>query len=786
MSKLYSALLAASAMTAVGAANAQSLPQGQAPATTPNAPPDAGQVSTAPAPSANGAGTTDTAQQQPADVGGVQDIIVTATRRSANLQTVPATIQAFQASNLAAQGIRTVAEISRVVPGLVVTRNATSTNLYLRGVGTQSVGFTTEAPVAVYIDGLYLPNPGSSVFSFNNIERVEVLKGPQGTLYGRNTTGGLIQVITRDPSREAHVDASVGYANYDTLSLNFYGSAPLTSTLSANLAVTHTKQSDGWGTNPLLGTDTQKLDETGVQGKLLWQPGGGSKVTLRGMYVHVNTDQGVVVGIYPGAVGIDGTRYQGEYNISDRRDGNAVSDLYTTSLKIEQELGFANLMSLTGYIDSKGVAQVNQLGIPGNPVNGQSGQFANFPGHSHTFSQEIQLSSKNNAASAFEWIGGLYYYHDNTMAGSEVFGTCVGTTCAGATPTRTIGFLHTRSYAGYGEGTYKITPRTRLTLGLRFTDDQKNISGYAQPLPGRPNTPVALPATAVLYPGAPYTGNPNGIETSTNYSRLTYKAVLAQDISDNIHAYASYNRGFRSGVFNPTNFSNQPTRPETLDAFEAGVKSDLFDRLLRVNIAAFHYDYKDIQLRTTAPPAPPGTAITFNAASGRVNGLDADLTLVPTRQLQVTGSLELLDTRFTSFPNTTCTVPRAITATVLGGNASVACDDTGHRFANAPARSFTLGAVYTIPTSIGSVALAANDVYKSRSFWDPSNRLSQAPYHLVNASVTLTTLKRNLDLQLFVRNLTRTRYFVLASESTDDVYTPGAPRTYGLTLGYHY
>lgn len=786
MKQICSSVAAIAAVLVAGSAYARSAPQGQTPVTTPNAPTDASRTATAAEPSAKGSGMS-APSDQAGDLAGLQDIVVTATRRSANLQTVPATVSAFQASTLAAQGIKSVADINRAIPGLIVTRNATSSNLYLRGVGTQSVGFTTEAPVAVYIDGLYLPNPGSSVFSFNNIERVEVLKGPQGTLYGRNTTGGLIQVITRDPSRDPHVDASVGYANYETFTANFYGSTPLTDTLAANIAVTHTGQKDGWGTNAFLGTDILTYHETGVQGKILWEPSSGTRISLRGLYDHVNTDQGVSVGIYPGAVAIDGTTYLGEYTIKDRRDGRAISDFYSTSLKIDQDVGFANLMSLTGYIDSKGNSQVSQLGIPGNPVNGRSGQFANFPGHSRTFSQELQLSSNNNSTSRFEWIAGLYYYHDNTRAGSEVFGTCVGTTCAGAVPTRTIGFLHTRSYAAYGEGTFKIRPRTRITLGVRYTKDQKSISGYAEPYPGLPNSPATLPATAIPYPGAPYAGNPNGIATSTSYSRPTFKAVLAQDLSESIHAYISYNRGFRSGGYNPTNFANAATKPEILDAFEAGIKSDLFDRLLRVNISGFHYNYSDIQLRTTAPPAPPGAAITYNAAEGRVNGMDADVTLAPARGLQITGSLELLYTHFSNFPNTICTVPRVIAPpAVLGGNASVACDNTGHRFANAPQTSFTLGAVYTIPTSIGSIALAANDAYKSRFFWDPSNRTSQEPYHLVNASVTWTTPKKDFDVQVFVRNLTKSRYFLLASEAANDVYSPGVPRTYGATIGFHY
>ena len=240
---------------------------------------------------------------------GVQDIIVTATRRSANLQTVPLAVTAIQANELSAQGLKTVADLPRMVPGLSTTRGSASTNIYLRGVGTSSSGFNTETPIATYLDGYYLPNTASTLFSFNNIERVEVLKGPQGTLYGRNATGGLINVITREPGRDTRVDASIGYGNYDTLSLNFYGSTPVSDTVSTGVAFTHTKQSDGWGRNVFTGNDNMKFRETGVQGKVRWEPSDATRVTLEGMYVDISSDQGLVDGIAPGSRGTDGTPF---------------------------------------------------------------------------------------------------------------------------------------------------------------------------------------------------------------------------------------------------------------------------------------------------------------------------------------------------------------------------------------------------------------------------------------------------------------------------------------------
>ena len=737
------------------------------------------------APASNMAAGPSSDKAEPQD--GVQVIIVTADRREADLQNVPATVAAIPAAELATLGVGTVAEITRLVPGLSLSRNGAGTNLYLRGVGTNSSGFNTEAPIAAYIDGFYLPNPGSTLFSFNNIERIEVLKGPQGTLYGRNATGGLVHVITRTPTQQPRIDASVGYGNYNTLSANFYGSAPLSDTVAASVAVTETNQKDGWGRNVFTGNDNMRRKETGVQGKVVWEPSARTAVTLQGMFVDVNSDQGINTAIYPGAVGTDGTPYLGRFRNSDRRDGTVDSQFYLAGLKVEQDLGFANLLSLTGYIHSEANFTPNLTGMPGSPVAGRSATNAVLFGESKTFSQELQLSSKTSSESPFSWIGGLYYYHDDTVAGSGVFGTCVGTVCAPTpVPTQTTGRPTTRSYAAYAESTYEFAARTRATLGLRYTRDEKALTGSTEPFPGLPNTPAVLPATVVLRPGDPYPGNPNGIDTAATFPKLTHKAVLAHDVTDRVHAYVSYNRGFKSGTFNPTNYSNQVSRPETLDAYEGGIKSELFDRMLRVNLAAFRYGYKDIQLRTSAAPAPPGTTITYNAATARVNGVDAEINFVPTRALSVTASATYLDAIYTSFPNATCTIPRVITATVLGGNSTVPCDNSGHRMINSSRWSYNLRGVYTLKTDVGSFALAASDSFKSRSYWDASNRLSQDPYHLVSTSLTWTSPKKVFDVQLYARNLTNSYYFVMATETSNDVYAAGAPRTFGVTIGTHF
>ena len=715
---------------------------------------------------------------------GIGEIIVTANKRSQNMQQVPIAIAAFTSETLTTQGVKSVVDLPQLTPGLGFTRTLVGTNAFLRGVGTTSAGYSTESPIATYVDGLYLPNSAASSFSFNNIERIEVLKGPQGTLYGRNTTGGLIHVITKEPGDVASVDMSASYGNYDTVQANFYGSTPITDTLAVNFAALYIDQGDGWGKNLFTGSDVYKFRDHGFQGKIRWQPTPDTKITLRGFYDKVHTDQGNAVAMYPGSVGTDGSVYQGEYRINTRFDPHAMQRQYSVSLKAEQGLGFATLTSTTGYINNKSFAEQTQGSILGQPILNQGAIFLGGLQTAKTFSQELQLASDNPAA-PFQWIIGGFYYHDKTMILTDVYGTCVGAVCdpnPRLAPLRTTGFQKTKSYSVYGEGTYDLTDTTRLTLGLRYTSDRKELDGTLVPLPGRPNSIPALPPSV-----AP---SPHGvIDTEVTFDKLTWRVVLAQDLSDDVHAYASYNRGFKSGGYNPISFTNPPSRPEVLDAYEVGVKSELFDRMLRLNVSGFYYDYKDIQLRTTAPPAPAGGSILLNAASAHIKGVDVDFEFAPVRGLMINGGLEYLDAKYHEFPNGTCTVARPVVGGI-GGTITLPpaqCTLDGYRLPQAPKFSYSIGVTYSVDTGIGTFDFNANDGYKSTFVWEPDNRLKQKGYHLINASVTWTPEDSPFSLQLYGRNLGGVYYFTSAANAGgNDGHLPGAPRTYGVKARYQF
>ncbi|KKC27173.1 hypothetical protein WP12_04430 [Sphingomonas sp. SRS2] len=733
------------------------------------------------------------AAEAQADDVGVADIIVTANRRSENLQKVPISIAAFDNETLTQLGIQSTTDLPQITPGLVQNRSIVGVNAFLRGVGQNTGGYTSEVPVATYLDGLYLPNSAAAAFAFNNIERIEVLKGPQGTLYGRNTTGGLIHVITKDPGSKTTIDASASYGNYDTTQLNFYGSTPLSDTLGANIAVTYTNQADGWGRNAFTGSEAYTFKDFGVQGKLQWQPGPDTTVTLRGFYDRTSSNQGVGGQIYRGSVGADGTTNLGRYVINTRTDPYAKQTQVIASLKVEHNLDFATLTSISGYIYNTSPAFFVQTYNVGNTVAGQSATNFGLDETAKTYSQELQLASTNE--SALSWILGAFYYHDKTDIEASVWGTCVAANCTGApVPRFTDGRQVTKSISGYADGTYSITPTTRLTLGVRYTSDRKTVSGLITPLAGFPNSVATLaPSTATTpgttaFPGQPFPGFPNGIDPSETFNKFTFRAVIAQDLAESVNAYASFNRGFKSGGFSSLAFNNPATKPEVLDAFEVGFKSRTADRVLQVNASAFYYIYKDIQLRTTAPPAPTGTTLLYNAAKADIKGIDVDVIVAPMSGLTLTAAGAYLDAKYADFPGGICSAPRPIGGGVVGGYVTTGCVLDGNRLPQAPKFSYTLGISYTLDTEIGQFDLNASDGYKSHFFWEPNNRLRQNGFHIVNASLTWTPTGSGFSLQAFGRNLTGSYYYSGGGDGSggNDFGIPGAPRTYGVKARYQF
>ena len=729
---------------------------------------------------------------------GLTDIIVTATRRSVNLQKVPGTIIALTSQSLKALNVEDVYDLPALVPGLVVQPSG-GNNMFLRGVGSASTGFN-EAQNAVYIDGLYLANPAASISSFSNLERIEVLKGPQGTLYGRNVTGGLISIITKEPSREPHADMSFGYGAYDTATFNYYGTGALSDTIAGSVAVFAQRQARGWTRNLFTGTTDQKSKEFGVQAKLQWRPSEGTKITASFMYDGGDRDFGFARQAAPGTLASDGTTYLGEYRYVSRIDPQSPYKIYIGTLKLEQDLGFATLMSLSGYQESHARTLFGgaQAGL-GQPLAGLGVPTNDFLQNDRAISQEFQLTSAKSA-SPLEWVAGLFYFDDKSQLRLDTYNTCIGNVCApGFTPTRNDGHPTTKSYSAYGDATYRFLEATKLTVGLRYTDETRRLSGLLSPLQGRPNSVAAIPVPAggavALMPGQPYSVAIAGVQVlqpgipvEKHFSAVTYRIVLAQDFGENVHAYLSHNYGFKSGAYNANAFNNPPVNPEKLYAYEAGIKSELFDKRLRLNVSYFHYDYKDIQIRSSAAPAPPGNVFLLNIAKSTYDGVDVDFNLAVVEGLTINGGFEYLDARFKDYPGASCIKPGTGVASgvTIGLPVTTTCNLAGFQVPNAPRFSGAIGFIYALQTSAGKLSLSANDRFNVSYPMTPGGEIRQPKHHIVDASLLWTSPDRSYDIKLWGRNLLDEYVYGTAQAGRDFIVSPGAPRTYGVSVGVHF
>lgn len=578
-------------------------------------------------------------------VGGVEEIVVTAQRRSESAQDVPIAISAVTAATAAKQGIVGTEGLGVAIPALQFSRQTGNGGApFLRGVGTSQATAGVNSSVATYIDDVYISSPIATTMKFNNIESVEVLKGPQGTLFGRNATGGVVHVRTRQPSHDTSVEGLIGYGSYDTVYGSVYATTGLTSNLAANIALTGEKQHDGYGRNLVNGVEIFKQKNAGARVGLLWEPTDRTKITLSGEYTYLNGDQGLNIVVAPGTIALGGGGFVCKYCSWDTPFGhprdNAVAKVYGLSAKISQDLGAVDLVSISAYHKTRLLINIQLDGT----TNGQNILASRSPSFNKSFSQEFQLLSEEG--SKLRWILGAYYF--NEYAGYDPIDLIGAAFSAlgGVRHTDSRQLLH--SYSLFGEASYEVLPRTKLTLGLRYTTDKfREVAEQRNA------------ALTVLPPGKLSSG-------WIDFSKLTYRAILDYKPADDVLLYASYSRGFKSGGFSTAApFIGQvlapPVSPEILDAYEVGFKSEFADNRIRLNGAAYYYDYTNLQVATVQN----GQAVTFNAASARIKGAELDLTFAPSRRLDFNAGISVLDSKFTNFPAGPLNVPNPRTWEIL-------------------------------------------------------------------------------------------------------------------------
>ncbi len=700
----------------------------------------------------------------------LEEIVVTAQRRQENLQEVPIAVTAITADTLEDVGISNTSLLPQAVPSLQMSRSGPSGIFFVRGVGNTSGGTGEEGANAFYVDGVFLSNLNQSVLKFNNIERIEVLRGPQGTLFGRNASGGLVNVITRDPGDQLVIKGQTGIANYQTYSGQLYVATPVTDTLSADIALAGSDQKDGWGRNLATGKEVGKGWNWGLRSKWLWRPNEDTRLTFTGEYGKQDEDFSSLFSLAPGSVGTGGTkRPEGRYDTNTTNAQYAAQRTYGLSLTSEFDLDWATLTSITAFRGNKTNSALD-------PDGGPLPLFANILStNGKSFQEELRLAS--DMEGPLSWQTGLFFLR--TVASVDPFASR-GTALGGANAGNDIfASMTTQSYAAFGEATYAILPTTFLTGGIRYTHDDRTLTGR------QVSVGLATPTTQTR-------------DASQSYGEFTYRASLRHDFSDDFNVYASYNRGFKSGLFSLTSLFIAPVTPQTIDAYEIGSKAELFDHRLRLNLAAFTYKIHDYQVR--AATGVGATAVLLNAAEVKNKGLEAEFDLAVADGLRLFGSATVLDSTFSSFPYAPYTYPnpsvctptgatpgQTTSTTLTGGARSCIGSAKGNRTPVAPKFVASLGTSYSFPVgNDGDVRLSALYSYNDGYFFEVDNRLRQDSYNTLNLSVEYAPVE-HWSVELWAQNATNEKYYVQKLGSAlGDLAVSAAPRQYGLNLKYQF
>ena len=730
------------------------------------------QTATPEAPASSVAG--DVAPAASADATG-GDIIVTAQRREQSLLKVPLAISAVSGAGLTTKGITNSAQLATAVPNLQVNSayGNIQPNFSLRGVSVANEYNSNQAsPIGVYMDDVYLASRTAHGMGLYDLDRVEVLRGPQGTLFGRNTTGGAINFITKQPTLSGNNGyLQGGYGNFDTWTAQ--GALETTMVedqLGLRIAGNYAR-GDGTFDNIYPGGRRPNSRNT-LQGRasLRIRPDGGPLDIKLQMFA--GRDRGTQAPVF----GLGQARQSlGFYQVDENRIGFNKTSAYGATANISYALSDTfKLTSITSY--GGGKQNLGQA-ADGSPLDILD---INWRSNFRQFSEEARL---NYESAAFKLVTGAFYGWDRTVTDNTFdIGSALGPGVNG-------GFYQhykqvRRSYAVFAQGDYTITDKLVATVGLRYTWDRNRYEdGHADLFAGNvggPETPLATTVPCNGVAGTcPYDPNAR-FDIRGRNNALTGRAALSYTFDDGTLVYASYNRGYRSGAFNGGGYTSSVgityIKPETVNAYEAGVKGRFLDRRLTLSAAGFYYDYKNQQVQDTRPGP---VSFLVNAPKSQIYGAEAEASLRVLPTFAINASAGYLHTEYK-------------TLTLQG------TDLSGNRLPFAPEFTAQGGFDWTVfKAGGGDVVLSPTVSYFSQQFFSPFNdsnaagtgqlnsELQQKGYTKINAS--LAWVHHNLTLRAWVNNMTnkRTLGYGLDLRGAGFPYNflvPQDPRMFGGTV----
>jgi iron complex outermembrane receptor protein len=706
------------------------------------------------------------------------EIIVTADRRAASVQDVPISITALGADTLEQAGIRSTEQLSDLTPGLLVQRSVVG-KISIRGVGNENYTIAGDPGVAVHVDGVYVARAAAGLFDLFDVERVEVLRGPQGTLYGRNATGGVINVIPARPDADDFAARLAGeLGNYDYRRIEGFVNAPLSEGLAVRVAALGSWR-DGFTRNT--NADARRRgfgrldskDVFGVRGQIGWDDGGPFTARLAVEYLnddsnlpaykYLNRPGALPTADFGGGANAFADRFlrtvnQG-YELDIPGSGRAIesnADVFLTrqtsaALHLAYDLGGATLSSITGWRRTR----FNWL----NDGDGSDVFYVNYlqQDASRQVSQEFQLASDGDGR--FDWLVGAFFFRetgDSFIALPFTLGFNLPFFIA------IDGEARTRALAGFGELRWRATDRLKLTFGARYSNERREARYRYE-----------------INFGSPIVANP---DEKDNFGSFTPRFVADYALGDDATVYASATRGFKSGGFNL--LAIQPGfDPEKVWAYEGGVKSQLADRRVTLNGNFFYYQYNDQQVGQIVNLS----SVLTNAARSRVWGAEAEFSARPAGGLELGGTLAYLNAKYKEFCTGDPTLPTAPVSP--GCDAANPIDLAGNRLPRAPEWTLTATVGYRFDLGgAGALAARADLRWQSSMFFTQFNRplISQDGYATLGASLTWTDARERLSVALWGQNLTDTTFFTEVLES--GAFNPqlvgqayvAPPRTWGV------
>jgi len=725
--------------------------------------------------------------------GGPGDIIVTATRRNERLRDVPMSITALSQETLQKQGITSVYDLVRVVPGFEVPVYGNFVHFAIRGISSTGAGLGDSSNIALYVDGVYQASEQSQTVDFPDVESIQVLKGPQGTLYGQNAAGGAVIVTTIAPSFTFKGRITGSYGNFNDRRLSGYITGPVSDKI-ALLVSGSWQRRNGFRKDLLRGGHDKGLRETSIKGKVLIQPNADTSITLTGFYREHN-DTNSIAG----------------FPLHNNTVGYGLADTYHLNIPRAGKNSFAMDFRPDAHLKVWGFSMNGKFNTGLGTINTSSGYYqtayhsfqdvdftaihygqVDLPIKGKVFVQEVNFVSKPIGPVTLQ--GGLFYMHRNEAYTPQLFNLLYFSGVPRQYPATPQVLLviggHSKmsknSYAAYLEGDWKITDNLTLEVGGRYSSERQKYF------------------TEKLFPAVPFQELAN---SPAKFHKFTPHAVLRYRFNDGTNIYASWSNGFKSGFLNATDPASKATQPETVQAFEVGYKGRPLPGV-SLNLAGFHYNYKKIQVFIYDPV---GGSRYENAASGQIDGLDAETTIKLNQQLtffagvswlikakyqKYPAAADLAPVSFLTFPPPNqafryCDVNGVGVVSQPGdtcGNANIVINANGKWMIRAPKVQISTSLTYQGHIGGGELDGVIAAHYNSGFKYDPAGYVRQKRYATVDMEVGYSPDGiKGLRIAGWVRNLTNSYYLSSELNSTvGNTAAYAAPRTFGGKIDFSF